>query len=282
MFRVLKTTVTLVFLGVSLSSAAVAVLSDRELAGITARGRLLFEYDQAVWHASDALMATNPHKEALGRYVARKTATGWVVEFGRLNEKRGTFLVAYRATQGKTFQEFSIRKCDPPERETGFFLAAAKAVGVALRDFRGPNRPYNAAVLPAPGNRFYVYLVPAQTEEGVYPLGGDIRFLVSPDGGTVLLTRHLHERVTGANMPADSEVVAGVHTHVLSDVPEDTDVFYVLTRKPSLPEYIRTQNAMYEVNTDGTIHALPSSKLKPRQQRETVDPKTQATDKPKR
>jgi len=172
MFRVLKTTVGLILLGASLMSAqTVAVLSDGELAGITARGRLLFEYDQAVWHASDALMATNPPKEALGRYVARKTDTGWVVVFGRLNEKRDAFLVAYRATQGETIQEFSIRKCDPPERETGFFLAAANAEEVALHDFRGTNHPYNAAVLPALGNQLYVYLIPAQTEEGVYPLG---------------------------------------------------------------------------------------------------------------
>jgi hypothetical protein len=96
MFRVLKTTISIILLGASLLSAqAVAALSDDELAGITARGRLLFEYDQAVWHASDAVMAKNPPKEALGRYVARKTDTGWVVAFGRLNEKRDAFLVAY-------------------------------------------------------------------------------------------------------------------------------------------------------------------------------------------
>jgi hypothetical protein len=274
MFRTLKTTVALILLGASLMSAQpFAILSDRELAGITARGRLLFEYDQAVWHASDALMATNPPEEALGRYVARKTDTGWVVVFGRLNEKRDAFLVAYRAIQGETIQEFTIRKCDPPERETGFFLAMANAVEVALHDFRGTNRPYNAAVLRAPANRLYVYLVPAQTEEGVYPLGADIRFLVSPDGSMVLRKRQLHEGITGGNMPAGSKVVAGVHTHVLSNVPEDTDVFYVLTRKPSLPEYIRTKNAMYEVSTDGTIHAQPSSKPKPKEQTETVDQK---------
>jgi hypothetical protein len=51
--------------------------SDSELAAITARGRLLYEYDQAAWHASDAVMVTHPAKENLGRYIARKTDAGW-------------------------------------------------------------------------------------------------------------------------------------------------------------------------------------------------------------
>jgi hypothetical protein len=40
----------------------------------------------------------------------------------------------------------------------------------------------------------------------------------------------------------------------LSDLPEDTDVFYVLSRKPSMPEYIGTQaGRTFVVNADGTI-----------------------------
>jgi hypothetical protein len=40
----------------------------------------------------------------------------------------------------------------------------------------------------------------------------------------------------------------------LSDVPEDTDVFYVLTRKPSTPEAVGTLNKkLYAISVDGTI-----------------------------
>lgn len=47
---------------------------------------------------------------------------------------------------------------------------------------------------------------------------------------------------------------AGFHTHVLSGLPEDCDVFYVLTRKPHIPEYIGTlDKKIYVVQTDGTI-----------------------------
>jgi hypothetical protein len=37
-----------------------APLSREQLAEITGRGRLLAEYDQAAWHATDAVMATHP------------------------------------------------------------------------------------------------------------------------------------------------------------------------------------------------------------------------------
>lgn len=45
-----------------------------------------------------------------------------------------------------------------------------------------------------------------------------------------------------------------VESFLLSDVPEDTDVFHVLTRQPSQPEFIGTSSGkFYEISTDGTI-----------------------------
>jgi len=232
------------------------VATDSELAAITARGRLLYEYDQAAWHASDAVMATHPPKEELGRYIARKTDAGWEVAFGRLNETRDAFLVAVLATEGKSLQEFSVQKLETPQPDSGFYLAAAKGIESAVRDFQGPKRPYNAAVLPAAADRLYVYLVPAQTEAGVYPLGADVRYVVSADGA-IVEKRQLHKgMIPNGSAPPGTKMVAGTLSHVLSDVPEDTDVFYVLTRKPSMPEYIGTQSAVYAVNVDGTVKVV--------------------------
>lgn len=44
-------------------------IADPVLPEVTARGRALFEYDQAAWHATDALRATSPSTESLGRYT---------------------------------------------------------------------------------------------------------------------------------------------------------------------------------------------------------------------
>ncbi|HEY1210918.1 MAG TPA: hypothetical protein VGE85_16245 [Terracidiphilus sp.] len=236
--------------------------SDSELAAITARGRMLYEYDQAAWHASDAVMATHPAKENLGRYIARKTDTGWEVAFGRLNESRDAFLIAALSIQGKTLQEFSVKPFETPQRDTGFYLFAAKGIENALKVFQGVNRQYNVAVLPAPENQLYIYFVPAPTEKDLYPLGADVRFLVSADGGTIIEKRQLHKGLipSGGPVPPGATIAGGQHTHVLSNVPEDTDVFHVLARKPSIPEYIGTEIAIYEVNVDGTIKIVQRMK----------------------
>jgi hypothetical protein len=52
--------------------------------------------------------------------------------------------------------------------------------------------------------------------------------------------RHDRKRWTGSE---GTRLAAGFHTHVLSDVPEDTDVFFVLTHGPSLPD---TDDTIYE------------------------------------
>jgi hypothetical protein len=55
--------------------------------------------------------------------------------------------------------------------------------------------------------------------------------------------------------PKGTRLAAGFHTHVLSDVPEDTDVFFVLTRRLSLPEYIgAATKKTYTIDSDGTIY----------------------------
>lgn len=227
------------------------------LPDVTARGRALYEYDQAAWHATDALRATHPPTQPGRRYIASKSDAGWSVVFGHLNDQRDRFLVEYEAIQGATLQEFSVKRLEPPREDTSFYLAAAKAIDVALKDFRGERRPYNVAVLPAASSQLYVYVFPAQTKPEIYPLGGDVRYLVTADGAAIVEKRQLHMsilEIPPTSVPKGSTPAGGVHTHVLSDVPEDTDVFHVLTRKPSVPEMIATKNRkLYEISPDGTI-----------------------------
>ena len=63
----------------------------------------------------------------------------------------------------------------------------------------------------------------------------------------------MHKTVIENAPSPKGKTVAGYHTHVLSDVPEDTDVFHVLTQDPPVPEFVGTAHFMYEVNADGTI-----------------------------
>jgi len=230
-----------------------------ELGAITERGRDLAGYDAAAWHASDAVQAEQPKEGSVVRYIARKIDKKWVVAFGRLDQRQEKFLIAYEATQGDKPDVFDVKEMIPPKEDEGFFFSAAKAIDTALKDFmehfEGEHRPYNVALLPAEKGQLWVYLVPAPTKPKVWPLGADVRYLISGSGIKVIEKRQLHHAVIELEPPKDqdNQQVAGIHTHVLSETPEDTDVFYVLSRKPSVPEFISTEHFMFVVDVDGSI-----------------------------
>ena len=229
--------------------------STSELASITERGRLLAEYDTAAWQATDAVMAAHPKAEPSGRYIARKTLAGWVVDFGQLNATGDRFFVAYEATQTGSLERFEVRGFDPMREDAGWNLAAAKGIETATKDFGRTDRPYNVAVLPATQGSMYVYLYPAQVKAGIYPLGADIRYRLSPDGAKITEKRPLHQTVIEYAAPAGTseKAAGGYHTHVLTDLPEDTDVFLVLTRRPRVPEFVGAGAYMYTIDVDGKI-----------------------------
>jgi hypothetical protein len=236
--------------------------SQAELDAITARGKLLAEYDVAAWHATDAVLASVPRDSLKGtgaHYIACKTDAGWVVVWGRLNEQRDKLLIVYEAKQAATPVQFSVTKYDPPAVDTGYSLGATNALNTALQDFKGEQGySYNAAVLPAPDAQFYVYVYPGSSEDGVYLLGGDVRYLISKDGLKVVERRQLHKSILRFDFskPDGRKMEMGFHTHVLSDIPEDTDVFYVLARRPSVPEWVASKNYIYAIEPDGTIKCL--------------------------
>lgn len=241
----------------------VAPPAAEELAGITERGRLLYEYDQAAWHASDAVQMANPKNVEGQRYIAKKENGKWTVVFGKLNEDRSGFAIKYEAEEQATLRQFAVNQ-EPAERQDeGFFLHAARAIEAAMKDFGAANRPYNVGVLPGPAEQLYVYVYPAQTKARVYPLGGDVRYLMSGDGTKILEKRQMHKSII-ENQPGKEmkKVIAGFHTHVLSDLPEDTDVFHVLTQDPPVPEMVVTPHFTYQVKTDGTIQIEQKRKRK--------------------
>ena len=231
-----------------------------ELDAITARGRLLAEYDRAAWHATDAVFALHPDQSAVRGYLARRRADGlWEVVFGRLDPATNAFVIAYRAIQrspGDT--AYGATALSQRESDTDHYARAARALDVARGAFGPANRPYNAMVIPASAEGdWFVYLVPAPTRPGVFPLGGDARYHVSADGRSLIARRRLHNTVleyTGRTKP-NAEQVASYHTAVLDDRPEDTDVFHVLSREPKLPEYIASQSYVFRVDLDGRITA---------------------------
>jgi hypothetical protein len=252
---------------VGIEAQTVTAPSTAELAEITERGRALAEYDQAAWHAKDAVQTANPKTVEGQHSIAKKENERWTVVFGALNGDKSRFLIGYEAEQLAKPKEFKVTKDEPAREETTFYLFAARALETALADFGRANRPYNSAVLPVAGRDgkdrpglLYVYLYPAQTKAGIYPLGGDVRYLLAADGLKILNKRQMHKTVLDVAPAKGKKMAAGYHTHVLSDIPEDTDVLHVLQQDPPAPEVIATQHLVYEVASDGTIRIKKQKK----------------------
>jgi len=227
-------------------------LSPAELAAISQRGKTLAEYHHAASGAGHALVASKPDTQNLRLFTLQKTESGWTVAIGRFSEDRKRFLIFCEASQTADPHKFSIRKHDPARDDAGFHFVRAKAIDLAAVDFQlvQQKRKYSVMALPAATGQIYVYVVPRQIYEGIYPLGGDIRYLVSEDGNTILERRPLHKNILEMRVTNSSP---RLHTHAMTDVPEDTDVFHVLIRKPACQEIIVTEHHVYTIEVDGGI-----------------------------
>jgi hypothetical protein len=225
------------------------------LAGITRRGVQLAQYDVAAARGTDAVMSLHPADEEFDTYVAKRVDSTWSVAFGRLSARKDTFFVVYEATQVEPNSGAFVaaRRALP---DTGYYARAARALDVSRIDFGGATRPYNAAVIPADNGDWLVYFVPAQTRADIFPLGSDVRYEVSADGRSVRTKRPLHKTVIEfgpSSVHQTGSLAAGVHTAILDDYPEDTDVFHVLARSPKVPEYIVSDAFVFTIATNGTI-----------------------------
>jgi len=246
-----------------LGQAPEANLKDY-LAGVTDRGHLLYEYDQAAWHGTDAIFALHPDLAGGTHYICTRTTSGWRLVFPRWDAVHQHLLITYEARETAP-GKYEAHKVDPPEDAGDDLVAKERALEAAAADFQHPDRPYNTAILHAPGGNLYVYFYPGQTKDTVWPLGGDVRYTVSPDGTRIVEKRPLHKSILDLEYDPAKKTVSGFHTHVLSDVPEDTDVLYVLNRRPLIPEYVGTLGGwFFIINTDGTIGSIsPCAKGNP-------------------
>lgn len=227
--------------------------ADSTLAAISARGRMLQQYDIAAWHGGDAIMALQPKPGEVTVAVSYRLPDGtWQVNYGRLSERKDTFYVTYRAVQVNADSAFTASRFAAPLPLVGLIREMAVAMEVAQRQFGKVARPYNSYVIWAPKG-VWVYMLPAQTDTRSFPLGADARYHVV-DGviaDSVRFHRTILERQT-ALRPNGGAQVASIHTS-FDSLPSETDVFVVLRQFPRLPELVATKNFTYQIGVDGVI-----------------------------
>ncbi len=226
------------------------------LNAISVRGQLLAEYDFVAALASDSVVARRPSPGDIQAYLGRLRGNRWDFAFGKPSVSGDTFFVSYEVKQRSNEPErFDVATFAPARADTGYYPRAARALALARADFGKPSRPYNAAIIERPSGPFWVYVMPAQLRKDVFPLGGDVRYLVDRGGRTILVKRQLHKSIIESAPAARGQdsAVAGTHTAILDDIPEDTDVFHVLVRVPRVPEYVITDAFVYHISTKGSI-----------------------------
>ncbi len=229
---------------------------------ITERGRLLAKYDYAAWHGTDAVVSLVKDDSLIRGYVARETPAGWTVSFGRLSAKSDTFYVAFEAHQRPELPDSFVGTAStPPRPDTDYLLRAARAMELVRAEPPPFNRTYNIAALPADHGEWWVYSMPAQTRSNCWPLGGDLRYRISSDGRSILAKRRLHNVVLEVCTPDQSgkKLLSGGHAAVVDTIPEDTDVFHVLSRGLHVPEMVMTDKYVYRIEVDGTIKLLATA-----------------------
>jgi hypothetical protein len=229
------------------------------LSAISRRGRTIAEYDRVTWLATGAMTLPSSYQNSVRKLIARQTATGWEVALGELTESGNEFRVSTIATPGMQ-TTWASQVFDPPVADTGYFARAARAIETALVMFHPvARRPYIATAVPAEdGPWWWVYVYPSPLQEGVWPRGGDMRFRVSADGRVITESRRLHDEITeysvrSARMTA---VTADGLSILKGNVPEDTDVFHILQRRPALPELMTAGKHRYRIDVDGRITIL--------------------------
>lgn len=214
-----------------------------DVAMVEKLGHAMYAQDQAVWHATDALMAQHPAAE-----LQQQKVRGWIVE-----DVPGGLRVRYvREGEGGLEAAFDIddptsarpRVSEPKDRtltdaEKAQLRARAQVNGHIARPC---SQRYNTVALPDPqGDGWLVWALASSTTPKTWFIGGNYRFTVSKDGNTLLRTDALSMGcLTMVEPPPqpDRQIAAQMSTQLVAPIPVETAVFVNL--ESGLPMFVAT------------------------------------------
>lgn len=261
--RYLKLT-TYLLLGViiflSTACASEEIPSEKVINQIIRRGQDIAGYESIAIKATDLLLATKPDQSKLRIYVAVKDNIRWFIYFGRVSDDGNSFVAPYTYSCPHGSVE-EMREAQDIRVVSADTLQLARAVKLALNTIisQGANFPsYNTNVFREDDGSITVYITPGNKNPEIILLGGDYKISISPDGLKVLDTTQLHKSILEMPLSAkDDEKLAGAyHTHILNDLPTETDVAIILLNPQLAPHYILGQNRMSRIDADGRITIL--------------------------
>lgn len=230
------------------------------------RGTLMYWYDQAAWHASDALV------EALAKekdVALEGNPVGFLVVPGDSDSFLDTYFIteidgafhyfARYTTAGSTVVDGGLHLDAPPPvpplalrmleaRQAGIEALAAGEVNICT-----DQRPNTLVTPPDADGTISVYLLTPQTDTRSYPMGGHSRADVAADGAVSIreYTRSCLELGVGD----EDQIPVAIGTMSLMDaVPTDVHVF-VAHYLPAPMTLMTTDRSVYMIQ-NGRISSM--------------------------
>lgn len=262
-----KHAIALAALFAAAAPAAAQTTSKADEAGVMLalnHGQLLYAYDQAAWHGTDAMVEDARSQGRMDELTTK--AGGWVVreaeaqslEFVIFDKSADApkLLYAARLTEGGTkvvSRGFLSGDKAVPDGVTLKLISAHRAALAAISGkpmLRCADRAYNIAVLPPEKDgAIPVYLLTPQIDNAQVPFGGHTRIVIAADGAVGdphPFTKTCLNFPTAKSKKPPEALVA---TQLLDPLPTEINVFTMFAS--GLPFYIYTQ--------DGRTWAVESS-----------------------
>lgn len=236
------------------------LISPEDIIFAEKRGLEIADYERAAMKATDMLLAHALDASKLGVYVAEKTGGTWTVYFGRVIGERAAFEAAYVYSCPENSPQ--KMKAVPVPGIPVEVAQRARAVSAALKaiefDAKGL---YNTSVFREEDGTLTVYLLPGNKNPDIVLLGGDFKVMLSPDGSQVIKKFPLHRTMLEISVaPKEGKPAGAFHTHILDDIPTETDVALVLLYPSLAPHSVMGREWFSQIDKNGKITILGKTK----------------------
>jgi hypothetical protein len=217
-------------------------------------GRMLFEHDSVGARATDAVHRRVHTLDSRVRgWLTLRSGDTWTVPF--LTDDDGAVGVLYRVQfRGSIDSSPEVQVLDSPEPVDDTVIRMFSARETAKKQaVQFCSKTYNTVVLPATEfgqDGWLVYLLAATTDPEVMVSGGHHRFVISPDGRTVIERFQFTKACLTMPVPrvgAGEKVAGAMVTHLTSQTPTEAHVFLSLLHHVPIYVGVVEPRALWEV-----------------------------------
>lgn len=238
-------------------AAPVTAAEQQAIRDAAARGALLYAYDQAAWHGTDAMMAkvSDPGTKIAGWIVDGPAEAPELIFFDKDRaDPHAVFIVSFRAGSIASSRMAGAGEAELSSDRRRLVAARQAAMEAFARAKVGRCAAVmNSVVLPParPGDPALVYFLTPQPDANLIPFGGHYRVSVAGDGKVGEIRPFTNSCGSVPRGPdGNGKPVALVITHLLDPVPTEIHVFssYVA----GMPIYVSTvkNGRLWKVDRD--------------------------------